>query len=111
MTDLANIRTVYTIMERHGIQAEFYTALNFATEVVTSISGTRPEWQKFNPAILADIAAATPAVREAILADKKILAIKELRQLTTGGLRECKEAVEAVADQVRLDYLRNKLEN
>lgn len=44
---------------------------------------------------LVKVALLSPEVMDAVRADKKILAIKELRTITGGHLKECKEAVEA----------------
>lgn len=86
-THLDKIRTVYSIMEKHGIQPEFYTALNFADEIAHMVADLSLE----------DHARTNEAVRTYAESGRKINAIKELRSAVPGtGLKEAKEAVEAV---------------
>lgn len=80
------IRTVYGIMEKHGIHPDFYAALNFADEIANMVADLSLE----------DHVRTNPAIQQALKDSKKIHAIKELRAVTSCSLLEAKNAVEAV---------------
>jgi ribosomal protein L7/L12 len=91
-TNIDKIRTVYSIMEKHGITADFYTALNFAEEVSRLVADLSLEDQVRN----------NPTIMQAIRDTKKIVAIKELRAISGASLLDSKNAVEAVERELGL---------
>lgn len=114
MTNIADLRSVFRILDQHGIKMDYYAALNLADDLVRSLVTFHTDPQ---PA-LRYIAANDRMIRSHFEAGKKIQAIKEMRSIASCGLKEAKDAVESVYGtgawypkdhDVALQQLREKL--
>lgn len=92
MNNINSLRAVFRLLDQHNIQMDYYAALDFADQIVRELVTTSTD----SAPALRYIAAHDAAIQLFYQQRQKISAIKELRTLTSCGLKEAKDAVEHV---------------